>query len=121
MDLAKRLKDRDERREMEKAEREANAIKKAIELERIEKRSNELKSRGLSRVSENDIFKYQYSQIFKLGISFVTKHEFVTSDLLTNREVIVNDVVITKARTYPKEPEDFSPAEKEEASLDASL
>ncbi|KAL8113483.1 hypothetical protein AgCh_020703 [Apium graveolens] len=36
-------------------------------------------------------------------------------------EVIVNDVVITKARTYPKEPEDFTPAEKEEASLDASL
>ncbi|KAL8118554.1 hypothetical protein AgCh_016177 [Apium graveolens] len=36
-------------------------------------------------------------------------------------EVIEDDVVITKARTYPKEPEDFTPAEKEEASLDASL
>ena len=36
-------------------------------------------------------------------------------------EVIENDVVITKARTYVKDPEDFSPAEIEEASLDASL
>ena len=36
-------------------------------------------------------------------------------------EVIEYDVVITKARTYAKEPEDFTPAEKEEASLDVSL
>ncbi|KAL8098251.1 hypothetical protein AgCh_031128 [Apium graveolens] len=36
-------------------------------------------------------------------------------------EVIENDVVITKARTYVKNPEDFSRAKKEEASLDASL
>ena len=36
-------------------------------------------------------------------------------------EVIEDNVVITKARTYTKDPEDFSPAEKEEASLDASL
>ena len=36
-------------------------------------------------------------------------------------EVIENDVVITKARIYVKDPEDFSPAEKEEASLDAIL
>ncbi|KAL8126837.1 hypothetical protein AgCh_013946 [Apium graveolens] len=36
-------------------------------------------------------------------------------------EVIENDVVITKARTYVKDPEDFSPAEIEEASLDARL
>ena len=36
-------------------------------------------------------------------------------------EVIEDDVVITKARTYAKELEDFSRAEKEEASLDASL
>ncbi|KAL8091512.1 hypothetical protein AgCh_033945 [Apium graveolens] len=36
-------------------------------------------------------------------------------------EVIENDVVITKGRTYAKEPEDFTPTEKEEASLDTSL
>ncbi|KAL8119782.1 hypothetical protein AgCh_017046 [Apium graveolens] len=40
---------------------------------------------------------------------------------MDDRKVIENDVVITKSRTYAKEPEDFTPAEKEEASLDASL
>ncbi|KAL8089742.1 hypothetical protein AgCh_039291 [Apium graveolens] len=41
--------------------------------------------------------------------------------MVVEPKVIEDDVVITKARTYVKDPEDFSPAEKEEASLDASL
>ena len=36
-------------------------------------------------------------------------------------EVIEDNVVITKARTYTKDPKDYTPAEKEEASMDASL
>ncbi|KAL8100286.1 hypothetical protein AgCh_032511 [Apium graveolens] len=40
-------------------------------------------------------------------------------DVIT--EMIEDDFVITKARTYVKKPEDFTPAEKEEAFLDASL
>ena len=36
-------------------------------------------------------------------------------------EVIEDNVVITKARTYTKDPEDYTAAEKEEASMDASL
>ncbi|KAL8094597.1 hypothetical protein AgCh_036218 [Apium graveolens] len=48
--------DRDEKREREKFEREANAIKKALELGRMEKRSNKLKVGGLSRVSKNGVF-----------------------------------------------------------------
>ncbi|KAL8092767.1 hypothetical protein AgCh_034863 [Apium graveolens] len=52
----------------------------------------------------------------------LTKDEQGTPvDITKYREVIENDVVITKARTYVKDPEDFSPAEIEEASLDASL
>ncbi|KAL8114663.1 hypothetical protein AgCh_021502 [Apium graveolens] len=41
--------------------------------------------------------------------------------MVIDPEVIEDDVVITKARTYVKDPEDFSLAEKEEASLDASF
>ena len=36
-------------------------------------------------------------------------------------KVIEDNVVITKARTYTKDPKDYTPAEKEEASLDAIL
>ncbi|KAL8088588.1 hypothetical protein AgCh_038388 [Apium graveolens] len=47
------------------------------------------------------------------------RHHFLRDNIA--KEIIEDDVVITKARTYVKNPEDFSPAEKEEASLDASL
>ena len=36
-------------------------------------------------------------------------------------EVIEDNVVITKSRTYTKDPNDYTAAEKEEASMDASL
>jgi len=54
----------------------------------------------------------KYSNLLKKGIK---------TPMVIEPEVIIDGVVTTEARTYPKEPEDFTPAEKEEASLDASL
>ncbi|KAL8133025.1 hypothetical protein AgCh_008470 [Apium graveolens] len=54
----------------------------------------------------------KYSNLLKKGIKTL---------MVIEPEVIVDDVVTTKARTYPKEPEDFTLTEKEEASLDVSL
>ncbi|KAL8107436.1 hypothetical protein AgCh_024003 [Apium graveolens] len=56
VELARKLKERDERHAREKDEREANAIKKANEIDMFEKRSNELKVKGLSRVSSDGVF-----------------------------------------------------------------
>ena len=54
----------------------------------------------------------KYSNLLKKGIK---------TPMVIEPEVIVDDVVITKARTYPKDLEDFTFDEKEESSLDASL
>ena len=36
-------------------------------------------------------------------------------------ESIENNVVVIAARTYPKDPADYTPDEKEDASLDINL
>ncbi|KAL8125604.1 hypothetical protein AgCh_013034 [Apium graveolens] len=47
---------RNERHAREKVEREANEMKYAKEIEMFEQRSDELKAKGLSRVSPNCVF-----------------------------------------------------------------
>ncbi|KAL8100564.1 hypothetical protein AgCh_032713 [Apium graveolens] len=64
------------------------------------------------KLEKIEVANPKYLQVLKKGPKI---------PMVMEPEVIENDVVITKARTYVKDPEDFSPAEIEEASLDASL
>ncbi|KAL8101034.1 hypothetical protein AgCh_033061 [Apium graveolens] len=68
VDLVRRLRERDERHATDKAEKEENAIIKAKEIEMFEKRSNELKSKELSRISPDGVFLNIKTHIFSIKI-----------------------------------------------------
>ncbi|KAL8100832.1 hypothetical protein AgCh_032903 [Apium graveolens] len=59
---------------------EANTIKKAKEIEIFEKRSNELKAKGLSRVSPDGVFLNIKTHIFSRMVSKIKAREKTNSN-----------------------------------------
>ncbi|KAL8133544.1 hypothetical protein AgCh_008854 [Apium graveolens] len=82
-ELAERLKERDERPAREKAEREANEMKYAKEIKIFEQRSNELKVKGLSRVSPDGVFlNVKTHKLSRDGVERPTRHLLGRKDTL---------------------------------------